>query len=109
MMTNQKPVPVIKVPVRVRFVGGPWHNLMPLLDMTPPFYFTADGQHRYHLAQFETGWGTLYYQYVHFSLVSGRSVDSRVCGEWFPKFQINVKQLERRLAGKSPPKPRLRW
>lgn len=107
MVTNRQVTPVIRVPIRVRFVGGPWHNLMPLLQEIGPFAGTADGQHRYQLAQFETVKGTLYYQYIHMSLIQGDAVKASVCREYFPRFSINVRQLERRLAGKTPPLRRL--
>ncbi len=109
MVTRSKPVPVIKVPVRIRFVGGPWHNLIPLLERLEVRFYTADGEHCYHLAEFVSPGETVYYQYIHSSLISEGGVSARVCKEYFPRFSINVRQLELRLAGKLPPKRRLRW
>lgn len=110
MTTRQRQAPVIRTPIRVRFVGGPWHNLLPEITTLTSVAITADGQHRYHLAEYETpDFGTIYYQYIHFSLINNGRVKASTCLERLPCFIIDSRQLERKLAGKLPIKPRLRW
>jgi hypothetical protein len=110
MKMAQKMVVQIKLPVRIRFVGGPWHNLIATCETLTTIMTTADLMHRYQLAEFETPYGTHYYQYIHTSLISGTKVKATVCGEYFPRWEISQKQIDRRLAGKCPiPPRRLRW
>lgn len=69
---------------RIRFVGGPWHNLVPLVGRLLPVLTTSDGMHRYFLSQFETEYSTKYYQYVHESCVSGQDArdESKGLARW---------------------------
>ena len=84
-------------PKRIRFVGGPWHNIIPVVQHLSPNLFTADCLERYHLCEFETGMETRYYQYVHSSLITGRHVHRQACRERLAVWRLDRRQLDSRL------------
>lgn len=81
--------------IRVRFVGGPWHNLFGPLGV--PTIYGPKGD-IYRLAEFHTQhWRTKYYQYLHSSLIfEDRVAPSTYC-ERLPNWKINSRQLYFRL------------
>ena len=84
------------MPIRVRFVGGCWHNMLPLLTSLPATMSSLDGVHLYHLAEFYTEWcGTPYYQYIHESFVKGSRVSIRTCRENFPAWELPIENLDK--------------
>ena len=84
-------------PKRIRFVGGPWHNLIPVVEFPVTNLFTADYLERYVLCEFRTRWDTVYYQYVHSSLITGRHIHRRACMERLPVWRIDRRQLDSRI------------
>lgn len=87
----------VRTPTRIRFVGGCWHNMLPLMKSLPAMIATLDGVHVYYLGEFETYWGTRYWQYVHESHVGEGTVDACVCREKFPVWRINIPQLQAKI------------
>lgn len=90
----------------IRFVGGPWHNRVECVHLTPnvtvpvkvPCGVTVLVKHEvYSLGTFQTKHGTTYYQYIHASLIRGGNVSKKTYRERFPKWEINRQQLTRRL------------
>ena len=84
----------VRLPIRIRFVGGCWHNCLLSLSTLAPILSSADGVHTYHLVEFYTQHRTVYYQYVHSSLISGSIVHEETCRERFPYFTLDPKRVE---------------
>ena len=95
-------LPKIRLPIRIRFVGGVWHNSIPQMDTLYRCVYTADGVHRYHLVEFKTLAGTTYYQYVHASLIFGDLVDRSTYQERVPVWRLNQRVLEAKLRNRFP-------
>ncbi len=87
----------MRTPIRIRFVGGPWHNLIPVVESVFPTLYTADGANCYRLCECYTGLGTVYYQYVHSSLIVGGHVARRACNEQLATWPISKRKLNTRL------------
>lgn len=76
----------------VRFVGGPHHNRF--IDTEFP---TISGPSEpYYLVRYVSGYGTQYYQYVHFSLIH-QVVDESTYRERLPKWTLPTMELGARL------------
>lgn len=90
---------MLKYPVRIRFVGGPWHNRVEAVQALTPTVFISgfSGDTRYHLAQYISAMGTTYYQYVHSSLVSGTHVSNCTHRERLAVWRLDQKKLEAQL------------
>lgn len=84
----------VRLPIRIRFVGGCWHNCLLSLNTLAAVVSSADGVHTYHLAEFYTKHRTAYYQYIHSSLIQGGSVDPDACVERFPYWDLDPKVVE---------------
>jgi len=92
----------VRMPIRVRFVGGCWHNMLPVMTTLPPVISTSDGVHTYHLAEFYSeAFRTPYYQYVHSSLIGPNGVSLKTCREDFPYWEPDLNKVSQ--------KPRRRW
>jgi hypothetical protein len=102
------------MPTRIRFVGGPWHNRLEDIELSPVvlvrralpqttlsyggcFAAAKLKEDEYLLASYETKFGTSYYQYVHSSLVRGGYADRSTYSERLPVWRIDRRQLEARL------------
>lgn len=103
--------------VRIRFVGGPWHNRFEDLELKPVVIlrqvqpqtkvsFSYGGcfagskvrHDEYYLARYNLlNSATYYYQYVHSTLVSSGKAALSTCHEELPAWTINRRQLESRL------------
>lgn len=92
----------------IRFVGGPWHNRIELVELIPriivqgPISVPSGQQRRdyYSLAEYQTGGGSVYWQYVHTSLISpnGKYAATCTCRERFKKWRVSRRELEQRLS-----------
>lgn len=96
----------------IRFVGGPWHNrihyceLRPTLTLLTPtescfsqycLKFVKRREDVYRLVSFMTGFGTIYWQYLHSSLIQD-GIDPSSYRERFPKWSLDKRKIDRRLA-----------
>jgi len=87
----------VRLPIRIRFVGGCWHNMLPEMKTLPPIVSSSDEVHVYHLAEFYTKAGTAYYQYIHKSLIKGDRVSLSTCRERMPRWTLNQVELENQV------------
>ncbi len=87
----------VRLPIRIRFVGGCWHNCLLSLNTLAHVLSSADGVHTYHLVEFYTSRRTPYYQYVHASLISGTSIHEEASRERFPYFDVDPKVVESKV------------
>ncbi len=93
----------------IRFCGGPWHNRIEYVQLSPrvairrpdpiPCGITTLYKYDlYHLAEFHTyGYRTVYYQYVHSSLVRDGYADQSTYWERLPRWKLDRRKLERKL------------
>lgn len=100
----------------IRFVGGPWHNRLEHLDLLPRvvvrralptttlsmsyagvFAAAKLREDVYYLARYETLRGTEYYQYIHSTLVQGRTAATSTFREQFPRWVIRKRELDARI------------
>lgn len=63
------------------------------MNVLSPVVSTADGVHVYHLAEFYTKFRTVYYQYVHESLIRGGKISPDTCEERFPFWSPDLAQV----------------
>lgn len=84
----------VRLPVRIRFVGGCWDNRLPMMNVLAPVVSSADGVHVYHLAEFYTpAFHTVYYQYVHENLICNGKISLDTCEERFPYWSPDLGQV----------------
>lgn len=83
--------------MRVRFVGGPWHNRIQDTDLVPVWQVTREGKggagnrEKYHLHKFRTSRGTRYVQYIHESLIANNGKpDPCAYKERFKKWNLSL-------------------
>lgn len=92
----------------IRFVGGPWHNRVEDIQLTPAVILRAKQgvpcgiethykDELYQLAQFQTKFKTVYYQYVHTSLIRGSGVAECCYRERFRRFKLDRLECQERL------------
>lgn len=93
----------------IRFVGGPWHNRIEFVELSPKVVIrrpepipcgitTLYKCDLYHLAEFSTPhYHTKYYQYVHSSLVHGQYAHECTYHERLATWKLDRRKLERKL------------
>lgn len=84
----------VRLPIRIRFVGGCWHNCLLTLNTLASTVASADGVHTYHLAEFYTKRRTAYYQYIHESMIWEDTVNPDAFVERFPYWDLDPKAVE---------------
>lgn len=98
----------------IRFVGGPWHNRFEDIDLRPVvvvrqalpsttlsyggvFAAAKIKEDAYYLARYQTHRRTLYYQYVHSTLVRNGKAYDCTFKERLPAWNIDRRKFEARL------------
>jgi hypothetical protein len=92
----------------IRFCGGPWHNRIEDIQLTQAVILRAKqgvpcgiqtiyNDELYQLAQFHTPFKTIYYQYVHSSLIRGTGVAECCYRERLRPFKISRRECQERL------------
>ena len=93
-----------RLPMRIRFVGGCWHNSLLEMRTLPAIMSTADGVHVYHLVEFYTRARTVYWQYVHKSMIGDGVVSIATCREAFPRWDLDIPELVTKVRSVFPAK-----
>jgi hypothetical protein len=78
----------------IRFVGGPWHNRIEYVPLYPAAHITGYVG-LYRLAEFQTKWGTKYFQYIHSTLIRGQEVAWPAYTEKFPRWSLKRRDYDR--------------